>query len=77
MNYLLSHPDGGHAAILVVGGAPEALGESLVLWISHVSIGFVLVMRFPQFDQLDSHPDSYVCHLKKRKGFIKLALRNG
>lgn len=27
MNYLLSHPDGGHAAILVVGGAPESLGQ--------------------------------------------------
>jgi hypothetical protein len=50
MNYLLSHPKGGHAAILVVGGAPEAL---------------------------ECHPGTYVVHLKKRKGFIKVALRNG
>jgi len=50
MNYLLSRPEGGHAAILVVGGAPESL---------------------------DAHPDSYIVHLKKRKGFIKIAIRNG
>jgi hypothetical protein len=50
MNYLLSRPKGGHATVLVVGGAPESL---------------------------DSHPGSYVLQLKRRKGFIKIALRNG
>jgi len=50
LNYLLSRPEGGNAAVVVVGGAPEAL---------------------------DSHPGSYVLQLNRRKGFIKVALRNG
>jgi hypothetical protein len=50
LNYLLSRKEGGHAAIVVVGGAPESL---------------------------DSHPGTYVLQLKKRKGFIKMAIRHG
>ncbi|CAL8082066.1 unnamed protein product [Orchesella dallaii] len=50
MNYLLSRPEGGHACVVVVGGAPESL---------------------------DSHPGSYIVQLRKRKGFIKIALRHG
>jgi len=50
INYLLSRPEGGHACVVVVGGAPESL---------------------------DSRPGSYIVQLKKRKGFIKVALRHG
>lgn len=50
MNYLLSTPGGGKAAVLVPGGAPESL---------------------------DSHPGTYIVQMKKRKGFIKVALQNG
>ncbi|CAG7717878.1 unnamed protein product [Allacma fusca] len=51
LNYLLSYPGGGHAAVLVPGGAPESL---------------------------DAHPGlENRVHLKKRKGFIKVAIQNG
>ncbi|CAG7833503.1 unnamed protein product, partial [Allacma fusca] len=51
INYLLSRPEGGHAAVLVPGGAPEAL---------------------------DSHPGREIrVHVNRRKGFIKMAIRNG
>jgi len=50
INYLLSHPDRGHAAVLVVGGSAESL---------------------------DSHPGTYILQLKRRKGFIRMALNHG
>ncbi|CAG7825141.1 unnamed protein product [Allacma fusca] len=51
LNFLLSLPEGGHAAVLVPGGPSESL---------------------------DAHPGkSTKLHLKKRKGFIKIAIQNG
>ncbi|KAF5302450.1 hypothetical protein FQR65_LT08540 [Abscondita terminalis] len=50
INWILSQPDGGKAAILVVGGAAESYY---------------------------CRPGQYRLVLKNRKGFIKLAIRNG
>lgn len=50
MNYLLNRKGGGNIAILIPGGAPEAL---------------------------DFCPGTYILQLKRRKGFIKVALQNG
>lgn len=50
MNCMLSQPGGGNVAILIPGGAPEAL---------------------------DYCPGTYILQLRKRKGFIKVALQNG
>nr|CAD7204347.1 unnamed protein product [Timema douglasi] len=50
MGYLLSRPGGGHATVLIVGGAAESFY---------------------------CRPGSYRIILRRRKGFIKLALKHG
>lgn len=50
LRYILTHPDGGHAAAVIVGGASESF-----------------------FCQ----PGTYKIILKKRKGFIKIAMQTG
>jgi len=50
IEWILTKQGTGNAAIIVVGGAEEAL---------------------------EAHPGSYVIMLKKRKGFVKMAIRTG
>ena len=50
INYVFSQKGVGNAAIIVVGGAAEAL---------------------------ESHPHAATLVLKNRKGFVKVAIRNG
>jgi hypothetical protein len=51
INHILTRPEGGHAAVLVPGGAAEAL---------------------------EAHPGRVTrVHVNRRKGFIKMAIRNG